>query len=207
MGAAESEEVQRLRRELRALGAVNRGLHAQLDSGRVRGAHRRLRPASDWLQQLELERSGNPALVQAKTRGIYVVEGSMCRHVKAGVIAAALARVLGPPRAITDAELEQWKEGPPVEVMEAQAGPAFIVVGGRRLPLRGLPLSFFVTTAEMMAFPEGEELVVGPGRPARPGRAARVRTLFRNEGPVRASIKLAGRVTRRLSRSRSRGRK
>src|SRR5438046_1382369 len=81
---------------------------------------------------------------------------------------------------------------PPVEVFDSGSGPAFLVVGGRRLPLRGLPLPYLVSSEDMLLFPEGEELnVAASTRWAPPSRGKRVRTVLENEGPVRGTANLA----------------
>ena len=103
---------------------------------------------------------GKPFLVQTPTQGSYAIDGEMRRQVKAGMLFAALTRVLGAPRDVSDQDLERWSPGPPVEVLESDSGPAFLVIGGRRLPLRGLPLPYLVSNQDMLLFPEGEELNV-----------------------------------------------
>ena len=110
----ESEELHRLRRQLRAQSAVNRQLHAQLESGTVRVAasgmtdgtdgsggaltQRRVESGGAWLEQLHLHGGGEPFLVHTPTQGVFVVEGGMRRPVKARILFAALTRVLGAPR-------------------------------------------------------------------------------------------------------------
>jgi hypothetical protein len=214
MDAAETEELQRLRRQLRAQSAVNRQLHAQLDGGgtvRVaasgRGAGdgarsaltvRRVTEGGPWLEHLHMHGGGEPFLVQTPAKGLYVVDGEMRRQVKAGMLFTALTRVLGAPREISDHDLQRWSTGPPVEVMESGSGPAFLIVGGRRLPLRGLPLPYLVSTEDMLLFPEGEELNVGAPRSAPPSRGARIRTVLEKDGPARGGAKLLRKAWRRL---------
>ena len=216
MDAAETEELQRLRRQLRAQSAVNRQLHAQLDGGTVRvaasgrgagdGARsaltvRRVTEGGPWLEHLHMHGGGEPFLVQTPTKGVYVVDGEMRRQVKAGMLFAALTRVLGAPREISDHDLQRWSTGPPVEVMESGSGPAFLIVGGRRLPLRGLPLPYLVSTEDMLLFPEGEELnVTAATRSAPPSRGARMRTVIEKEGAARGGAKLLRKAWRRLRR-------
>jgi hypothetical protein len=214
MDAAENEQIDRLRRQLRAQSAVNRQLHAQLDGGTVRvdGSGRagnssrgalsmpRTTEGGAWLEHLHLHGGSDPFLVEAPTEGAFVVEGTMCRQVKAGILFTALSRVLGAPRQITDDELERWSAGPPVEVMSAGTGPAFLVIGGRRLPLRGLPLPYLVSGEAMLLFPEGEELRVTSARTAPMSATARARRMLRTEGPVRGVAKLVRRFARRLLR-------
>ena len=213
---ADSGELQRLRRQLRAQSAVNRQLHAQLDGGSVRIASsgrgagsdgaskaltvRRVTEGGSWLEQLQMHGGGKPFLVQTPTKGSYVIDGDMRRQVKAGMLFAALTRVLGAPRDISDQDLQRWSPGPPVEVLESSSGPAFVVVGGRRLPLRGLPLPYLVSTEDMLLFPEGEELnIAASSRAAPPSRGARARAVLENEGPVRGAAKLARKALRRIS--------
>jgi hypothetical protein len=212
METMESEGLQRLRRQLRAQSAVNRQLHAQLEGGTVRVAasglsdgpngtgsaltQRRVAPGGSWLKQLHMHGGSDPILVHTPTQGDFVVEGGMRRPIKAGILITALTRVLGPPREVSDQDVQRWSEGPPVMVMESGSGPAFLVIGSRRLPLRGLPMPHLVATADMLLFPEGEELNVAGSR------GARAVQLLENEGPVRGGIKLARQAGNRFLKSR-----
>ena len=222
------DEVGRLRRHLRALSAVNRQLHAQVGSGTLRGAHsaranddllaetggaearlaqlelRRTDHAGEWIEQLQLLGGGADLfLVRSRKRGACLVEGPLRRRIGAGMVFAALESVLGPGRDIADAEIDRWDDGPPVEVLEARTGTAFLIVGGRRLSLRGLPLPHPVTVEEMLSFPEGAELRIGAesGRVNALGHTARARALLRREGFTRSAAKVVSRARRRLSRS------
>ncbi|HEY5173095.1 MAG TPA: hypothetical protein VIK54_15330 [Acidimicrobiia bacterium] len=223
------DETERLRRHLRALSAVNRQLHAQLESGVPRvvdpgrarddilagaddgGARmsrlsiRRASSGSEWIEQLQLlAGASDPFLARSPKRGAFLVEGPLRRHVKAGMLFVALERVIGPARVMRDAEIDRFTEGPPVEVLEAASGPAFIIVAGRRLPIRGLPLPHPVTDEERLRFPEGEELRVGTGN-AGGGKATgglrRARALVRREGVVQGGAAVARSGARRLLRS------
>jgi hypothetical protein len=138
-------------------------------------------------------------LVRSPTNGSYVIEGGTRRQVKAGILFSALTHVLGEPRVVTDQEVERWSAGPPVEVMEGGTGTAFVVVGGRRLPLRGLPLPHLVSTADMLLFPEGQELNIATPRPAPPGRSARAREVIEKDGAIRGSAKLAKKAVRNIT--------
>jgi hypothetical protein len=117
----------------------------------------------------------------------------------------ALEGVLGAAREVGDSELDRWNEGPPVEVLEAPSGAAFVIVAGRRLTLRGLPLPHPVTSEEMLRFPEGAELrvgaVTGGTAAARGGKVRRVVGRVRREGPARAAIAIAKRGLRRVRSS------
>jgi hypothetical protein len=225
-----ADETERLRRHLRALSAVNRQLHAQLESGSMRAvdtgrarddilagvddtgtrlsmlAIRRAGTGSEWIEQLQLLGSAaDPFLARSPSRGAFLVEGPLRRRVKAGILFVALERVIGTARVMTDAELDRFTEGPPVELLEAASGPAFIIVAGRRLPIRGLPLPHPVTAEEMLRFPEGEELRVGGGNgrrgEMRAGGLRRASSLVQREGPVRAGATVVRVATRRLLRS------
>jgi hypothetical protein len=209
---AESEELQRLRRQLRAQSAVNRQLHAQIESGTVRVAasglsdgldgtggaltQRRVELGGSWLKQLHMHGGRDPILVHTPTQGDYVVEGGMRRPIKAWILIAALTRVLGPPREVSDQEVQRWSEGPPVMVMESGSGPPFLIVGSRRLPLRGLPMPHLVSTADMLLFSEGEELNVAGSR------GVRAVQRLENEGPLRGGVKLARQAGSRFLKSR-----
>jgi hypothetical protein len=222
MDAAETPDVEQLRRHLRAMSAVNRQLHAQLEGGTVRladgaGARqddplgmpdvldggiasiavRRASVASAWLEQLQLQGGGKPSLVRAPKRGMYVVEGTLRRQIKSGLIFLALARVFGEPRQVRDSELDGLEEGPPVEVLEGGTGPAFVVVGGRRWPIRGLPLPYLVSTREMLSVPEAEELNVAAALASPSTRIKRVRSVVAREGLGRAGLVLFGKAARR----------
>ena len=125
---------------------------------------------------------------------------TMRRTVKSGILFTALTRVLGEPREMTDVEIDRWSSGPPVEVLEAGTGPAFVVVGGRRLPLRGLPLPYLVSTADMLLFPEGEEINVAASRHVPQGPVARARAVIDREGAVKGSAKLVKQTARRATK-------
>ncbi|HEY5076204.1 MAG TPA: hypothetical protein VIJ48_01750 [Acidimicrobiia bacterium] len=220
------DETERLRRHLRALSAVNRQLHAQLeggaprvvDPGRARddilagddaGARtsmlsiRRASSGSEWIEQLQLlAGASDPFLARSPKRGAFVVEGALRRQIKAGMLFVALERVIGPARVMRDAEIDRFTEGPPVEVLEASSGPAFVIVAGRRLPIRGLPLPHPVTDEERLRFPEGEELRVGTGSGGKRRAGLRqARSLVQREGVVGGGVAVARRGARRLLRS------
>jgi len=58
-------------------------------------------------------------------------------------------------------------DGPPVEVLEGPDGPPFVVVGGQRLAVRGLPLPHPVGAEVRDSFPSGGEIDLRPaGRSA-----------------------------------------
>ena len=210
--APESQQLNRLRRRLRALSLVNRQLHTQLEGGVVRltGAAnnaargaltvRRTAEGGAWLEHLHLHGGGEPMLVRTPTQGVFVVEGHMRRPVRSGLLFAALTRVLDAPQEMTDKDVERWSLGPPVEVLEAGTGAAFLVVGGRRLPLRGLPLPYLVSTNDMLLFPEGQELNVATPRAAPPKRASRARDVIAKDGIALGGAKLTKKAIRRITK-------
>ena len=213
-------EQERLRRELRALSAVNRQLQAQLDTGggrvarsaavsaggnAARGSIRRAGAASRWLDELELIGGVmDPFLVRGADGAVFVVEGNYRRPVKSALLAAALERALDGHRDATDAELEAWTEAVAVEVLEGPKGPPFVVVGGRRLPIRGLPLPYPVSADEMDLLPEGQELNVSAAMSLayQIGRARAI--VARKGGPLPVAA-AAGKYAFRRASSKAKG--
>jgi hypothetical protein len=209
-------EQERLRRELRALSAVNRQLQAQLDTGggrvarsaaatagggAARGSIRRAGAASRWLDELELIGGVmDPFLVRGPDGAVFVVEGNYRRAVKSALLAAALVRALGGHRDATDKELEAWTEVVAVQVLEGPTGPPFVVVGGRRLPIRGLPLPYPVSADEMELFPEGQELNVSAAMSLayQIGRARAI--VARKGGPLPVAAAAGKYAARRVGR-------
>ena len=183
-GPLAESETDRLRRHLRALAAVNRQLYAQVEgTGVVRvaapGAEgdllaeditrgpsvsvRRLGPAAEMADRLATTTTGGtPFLVRDSARTAWVVEGRVRRPIKARMLFDALAGAFE-ERTLPDREIQRLDEGVPVEVFEGPSGPAFVVVGGRAYPLRGLPLPYPVSDEMMARFPKGPELRVRAG--------------------------------------------
>ena len=62
---------------------------------------------------------------------------------------------------VNDREFGRWSDGVPVEALEGPQGPPFVVVGGRRLALRGMPLPYPVSGDHVALFPKGPEVNVG----------------------------------------------
>jgi hypothetical protein len=188
-----SEDEKRLQRHLRALAAVNRQLRAQLDALEAEaaqrgpgllqqpaapppptgGASRRGRRASEWLSAADeptAERPDRPRpfLATRPDGGLYLVDGGVRRRIRSGLLVPALEQLLGERVTAGDEDLAAWPEGPPVEVLEGPTGPPFVVVGGRRLALIGLPLPHGVDAAVVDRLPEGPALdLVGSAVPAR----------------------------------------
>lgn len=233
MDATEEEDSQRLQRHLRAMSAVNRSLHAQLEgsplhtvgpSGTGEGdllastdlrrsplTLRRASTASAWVEQLQLTSGGGePSLARSPGGAVFVVEGRYRREVQSGLLAAALSDELGEPRDIGEEELGRLDDGVPVEVLEGPSERPFVVVGGRRLSIRGLPLPYPVSSEEMQVFPAGAEVNVAAANVARTkfegafsGRyqLAQARATVARKGVVPAATSFSRRVWRRLGGS------
>ena len=216
------QDPDRTRRQMRALAAVNRQLHAQLEGGTMQvargaGAHedellgvrgtsgewlphaRRPAPRA-WLDQLELQGGNDARIVRVPKRGAFVIEGTLRRQIKAGMLTIALARVLGEPGEVSAAELDRFEEGPPVEVIEGATGAPFVIVGGRRWNIRGLPLPYLVTNEDMHRFPEARELSIAAAIGTGATRVRRVRAVLKREGIVHGGTTLATKGMRKLSR-------
>ena len=234
MDGTEEEETQRLRRHLRAMSAVNRSLHAQLEGRSVHvvgpseaegdllartDVHqaalppRRLMTASAWVEQLQVTSGGGEPYLVWRSGAVFLVEGRYGREVRSGLLTAALSEYLGEPRDITEEELEGLDEGVPVELLEGPRGRPFVVVGGQRLSIRGLPLPYPVSTEEMQLFPEGPELNVASANVPRAkfegaysGRyqLSQARAAVARKGVIPAAAAFGRRAWRRLGGS-SRG--
>jgi hypothetical protein len=171
---------------------------------------RRAAVASTWLEQLQFNMGrGQPFLVRGPDAS-YVIEGTYRRRVPSGLLASALEEVFGAARTASVDELERWGQSAPVEVLEGPMGAPFVVVGGRRLPIRGLPLPHPVSAEEMEQFPEGPELNLATANVARAQFASAVsgkyqleqaRGVLAREGPLRGTATLARRAGQRLRRA------
>jgi len=177
----DQDDVDRLHRQIRAMGIVNQQLRAQLEAANheltphrdrarspfedpenpppVGQAVRRAAIAAEWIDA----RPHRPAnavdqLVLSAEGDTFLIEGEVRRRVRSGLLVAALERLLGARAAVTAADLAAWTEGPPVEVLEAGPGLPFVVVGGRRLPVTGIPLPHPVAEDAVAALLLGPEL-------------------------------------------------
>jgi hypothetical protein len=168
---------------------------------------RRAAMASSWLDQLQPNEGGPAPFLVRAPGGAYAIEGGQRRRVSSGLLLAALEEMLGSARTADVAEYERWSEGPPVEVLEDQKGGPFVIVGGRRLAIRGLPLPHPVEAEWAGRFREGPELDVASANvpSARFARALvgryqldRARALVTREGVVGGTATLWRRATRRL---------
>jgi len=230
-----NEFEQRLQRHVRAMGAVNRQLQAQLEGGRtwvpssapgdadlltgpaatLSGAFtlgaRRSGTANAWLEQLAVSGEGHkPFLVRLTDGRTFLVEGGYRREVPSGLLVAALERMLGSSHGIPNEEAERWTDGVPVEVLEAPQGPPFVVVGGKRLPVRGLPLPYPVSAEQIQMFAQGRDLNIAEANVSRAQfqramygkyQVDRARLAVARRGFVGATKAAASRISRRVRRA------
>ena len=103
---------------------------------------------------------------------MYLLEGTQKRAIPRMLVGALLEADLGPARPITESELDEFDEGPPVEVLAAPTGFPFVVMGGRRRPIRGYPVPFVMRTTT----PTGSSRVSRSGSPASAGGPHRAAT-------------------------------
>jgi hypothetical protein len=108
----------------------------------------------------DIDDGAEPYLARLEHGSVFVIEADAARPLRSGLLGAAVSEVLGDPLAMTGAQFEQFRPGPPVEVLEAPKGPPFLVIGGRRFALRGLPLPTPITAEEIDMLPDGPELDV-----------------------------------------------
>jgi hypothetical protein len=155
--------------------------------------------ATEWLR--ELADAGPPAqasLVRRSDGVVYLVEDQVARRVKSGVIAATLEKEFGRRRPITEEEAESFSDGAPVEVLVAASGVPFVISGGVRRPLRGLPVPYPVEDEEQLSeFAEGEALDVARANVSRYAERPPV-PATRLPGPVAGLVQRAAKAARRL---------
>jgi hypothetical protein len=161
------DERDRLRRELRAMGAVNRQLQAQLDEPTAVVRHRRANRGTEWIEKLVTNGAVDSLLVQSADGKVYLIEAEEKRAVNAGIVAAALEEALGVPGTVSNDQLTQWADGVPVEIFEAADGAPFVVVGGKRCTVRGVPLPYPVDNRHASALPRGDDLNVAAANVSR----------------------------------------
>ena len=205
-----TEDVERLRRELRAMAAVNRQLQAQLEEPAGVRRERRWPLGVSWIEQLASLGASDPELVRQSDGAVFVVEGDRKRAVRSGILAAALEATIGPPRAAGDDEMNRLVEGVPVEMFETSSGAPFLVLGGKRYNLRGAPLTFPVENRHASGFAEADEVNVAAANVARrrfedamSGQAQinRARETLASKGAMGAAKAMARRVGSRAKRA------
>jgi hypothetical protein len=230
-----SENEQRLQRHVRAMAVVNRQLQAQLEGGRswspstgqvegdlltgggtvsggaFIGGGRRAGAANAWLEQLATSGEGHkPFLVRLESGKPFLVEGGYRREVPSALLVSTLERVFGACHAVSADEAKRWTDGVPVAVLEGPQGPPFVVVGGKRRSLRGLPVPYPVGAEQMQALPQGRDLNVAEANVSRAKfeqamyggyQIDRVRSAIRRKGLLGATKTAASRFSRRARRA------
>jgi len=143
------------------MAAVNRQLYASMEEspGNARRA-RRSAPGGTWVEEMLAMGQCDAYLVRAPSGSVFVVEADRRRSVNSGILAAALEQIIGPPRDVADDELAEWTEWVPVHLLEAATGVPFVVIGGQRHDVTGVPLPFPVDNLQASEFPEGDPLNV-----------------------------------------------
>lgn len=142
------------------MGAVNRQLQAQLDEPAAAIRQRRATPGAEWIDALVSKGVTQPSLVRTTDGKVFVVEGDEKRPVHSGILAAGLEDALGEAREVGATELGRWADGVQVELFEAPDGPPFVVVGGMRRTVRGIPLPHPVTNKQASEFAQGDDVNV-----------------------------------------------
>jgi hypothetical protein len=160
--------------ERRVRGALGAPVRA---SARRVGAPRE-GPTLEWLEDLRRTPPPDvePSLARSEDDEVFVLEGTLRRPVHRMLIVALLETELGPARELTAADLEQYDEGPPVEVLAPPGGVPFLVLSGRRRPIAGYPVPFPIEDHDAGAFVEGAPL-----------RIAHIGQVLKKPPPVRRS--------------------
>ena len=130
---------------------------------------------------------------------MHVVEDRTRRLVRSGLIGAALEQSIGPVRDASAEELDRWSEGDPVDVLELPGEPPFVVIGGVRRPLRGLPVPRRVDAARLATFPQGPQLDVAAANVPR-SRYQRAQAAAKGSDVFDRGARLARRGARKAKR-------
>lgn len=178
-----TDEVTHLRRRLRAMAALNHQLLVRIaeleaevappagtaapdpladppavDRTPVGSARRRARAAAPWELGSPLVPVASLEVVMTADGARFVLESGRRRRIRAALLVPALEAHLGETRPVTDEEVAELPEGPPVEVLEGPDGPPFVVLAGQRLPVRRLPLPHPVGPEVAEGWAEGPAL-------------------------------------------------
>jgi hypothetical protein len=230
-----TEYEQRLQRHVRAMAVVNRQLQAQLEGGRSwspsasqgegdlltiaeatsSGAHiggvRRAGVANSWLEQLAVSAEGQkPFLIRLANGKPFLIEGGYRREVPSALLVSTLELVFGPCHTVSADEAKRWTDGVPVEVLEGPQGPPFVVVGGKRRSLRGVPVPYPVGAEQMQLLAAGRDLNVAEAIVSRAKferakyggyQVDRIRSVIRRKGLIGATKTAASRVSRLARRA------
>ena len=125
----------------------------------VRADERRATKGATWIESLNTSgRTAHPHLIRDPSGGVHLIEGVVARRVGSGIVANGLEQSLGAIRDITDQDLARFETGVPVEVFEGSNGRPFVIVGGERRRLKGLPLPHRVDERSLSTMPTGDTI-------------------------------------------------
>ena len=171
----DDQEADQLRRHLRASALVNRQLHARLAELQPSKAQLKARAASvpppipheTDLPTMSTTSGTQPHLTRRSDGLVFLVDADGRRKVKSGLLAAALEVEFGPVQTEGESGYGRAGDAASLEVLVGPSGEPFLVIGGRRMPLRGLPSPRTVDAAEIARYPEGKTLDVARANVAR----------------------------------------
>ena len=104
-----------------------------------------------------------PQLFRLPSGKIYLIEAGMKRHVPSLLIVHALQRLFETVAA-SEHDLEAYEEGPPVDILSDETGHRYLIAGGMRYPVRGLPVPRPASSEHLTCFPEfNSTLDLAPG--------------------------------------------
>lgn len=185
-----TSELDRVRRELRAVTAMNQQIRAERDEPVAVRRERRGGAGGEWLEQLAALGSSEPVLMRADDGAIFVAEGSIRRAVKSGLMAAALEDLLGEPTPISRTDADTYREGVAVELFEAAVGPPFVVLGGTRHNVHGFQLPYPVDNRWASEFTEGDQIDVAKANVSR----RRLEKAVSRQSPLPSSLSSRGAI-------------
>lgn len=201
-----TDEVDRLRRELRAMAVANRQLQAQIEEPVGGRRDRRSSIGIGWIEQLAAVGTSDPEVVRLPDGTVWVLEAGRKRPVRSGILAAAIDQAIGPTSDATPEQLDTLQEGVPVEMFETSSGAPFVVIGGRRHSIRGAPLPYPVDNHHASEFAESDEINLAAANVSRRRFDEAMSGQFQL-GRVRATIEGRGVVgTAKAVGARARGR-
>lgn len=135
---------------------------ASRPTGRQAASRRRAERAVDWCAQTDRVVVDRPlSLVVDPDGTVFLLEDGRHRRVISRLLAAALEVRIGPPETASTGEEEGRVLGPPVVVFEGPVGGPFVVVGGVRHRVVGLPLPHPVGQGFVDSLTAGEPIDVG----------------------------------------------
>ena len=106
-----------------------------------------------WLAQLRNQRNLEPPrLVRSASGGIYLIDGQFKRHVPTWLVVRALEDLYGATEPAND-ELAAYEDGPPVGMIANADGHVYLIAGGQRHVVRGLPVPLAASTDQLDKIP------------------------------------------------------